>query len=160
MKQTLNLCLSIFVPAFLIIASLSTLASASCSSEYEEVGLGYLAAHLEDFSGQKVRTTGTVSEMISFRMYEDFWLNKVIQVVVRFSGLSEPLENSSIEICGTIEYCKLEGGFHYLNAHSWTYAEQTTPEFPSLVIFPLLMAATLLILMIRMRKKNSNAKVQ
>jgi hypothetical protein len=115
--------------------------SADCSSEYREVDLGYLATHLEDFCGEKVRTVGTVDYLISFYMYEDFWLDKLIPVVVRFAGLPQPLENSSIEVCGIIEYCKLEGGFFYLNAQSWTYAKETMPEFPSSLILPLFMVA-------------------
>jgi hypothetical protein len=103
--------------------------------------LGYLAAHLGDFCGEKVRTVGTVDYLISFYMYEDFWLDKVIPVVVRFAGLPQPTENSSIEVCGIIEYCKLEGGFLYLNAQSWTYAKETMPEFPSSLILSLFMVA-------------------
>jgi hypothetical protein len=119
---------------------LATPAWSDCNSDYKEIDLGYLAAHLEDFCGEKVKTVGTVDYLISFYMYEDFWLGKLIPVV-RSSGLSQPPENSSIEVCGTIEYCKLEGGFFYLNAQSWTYAKETMPELPSSLTLPLFMVA-------------------
>jgi len=99
---------------------------------------------MKDFCGQEVRTTGTVRFMVSFYMYEDFWLDGVVPVVVRFAGLPNPPVNSSVGVCGIIEYCTIEGGFFYLNAHSWTYVATTMPEFQSFVFLPLLMLATLL----------------
>lgn len=89
------------------------------------VDLGVLSAHIEDFSGMKIRTIGTVKSYSSYYQYEDFWLvadeqdSGAIPVVVRSAGLSVPSENASIEVLGTIEYCGLEGGFFYLNAGSW-----------------------------------------
>jgi hypothetical protein len=141
LKQFLSICLAIFLLTFSLVASLTTRVSADCSSEYEEVNLGYLATHLEDFCGEKVRTVGTVDYMISFYMYEDFWLSKLVPVVVRFAELPQPPENSSIEVCGIVEYCQLEGGFYYLNAQSWTYAEETMPEFSSPLMLALFMVA-------------------
>jgi hypothetical protein len=115
---------------------------------------------MEDLCGEKVRTVGTVDYLISFYMFEDFWLSKVIPVVVRSAELPTPPENSSIEICGIIEYCRLEGGFFYLNAQSWTYAEETMPEFQSLIIVPLFVLATLLAVIVykknRSKTNNSN----
>jgi hypothetical protein len=131
---------------------LPTPASANTNSEYTDVDLGYLAAHLEDFLGQKVRTVGTVSNIVNFYMFEDFWLNKMIPVVVRFADLSKPPENSFIQVCGIVEYSKLEGGFYYLNVQSWTYAEETMPEFQPFVIMPLFMTVTLLALVVYRRK--------
>jgi hypothetical protein len=66
--------------------------SAHDDSEYLEVNLGYLAGHMEDFDGIGVSTKGTVYFMISFYMYEDFWLDRAIPVVVRFAGLPTPPE--------------------------------------------------------------------
>jgi hypothetical protein len=87
-------------------------------------------------------------------MYEDFWLSRAIPVVVRFAGLQHPLANSSIEICGIVEHCELEGGFFYLNAQSWVYTEKHLPEFPSLVVIPLFMFASLLAVIVYRRKRD------
>jgi hypothetical protein len=141
LKQFPCVCAAIFFLAFSLIAPLTSPVSADCNSEYKEVDLGYLAAHLRDFCGEKVRTVGTVNYLASFYMYEDFWLSKLIPIVIRFAGLPKPPENSSIEVCGIIEYCELEGGFFYLNAQSWTYAKETVPEFPSSLILSLFMVA-------------------
>lgn len=160
LKQFLCICVTISLLAFSLIASFPIIASAECNSEYREVDLGYLSVHMEDLCGEKVRTVGTADYLISFYMFEDFWLDKVIPVVVRSAGLPTPPENSSIEVCGIIEYCRLEGGFFYLNAQSWTYAEETMPEFQSLIIVPLFVLATLLAVMVykknRSKTNNSN----
>ncbi|MGC8939038.1 MAG: hypothetical protein ACP5KU_00855 [Candidatus Bathyarchaeia archaeon] len=79
-------------------------------------------------------------------MFEDFWLSRSIPVVVRFAGLPKPSENSSIEICGTIDFCNLEGGFYYLNAECWAYAEKMMPEFQPFVLIPTLAIFTLLLI--------------
>ena len=54
-------------------APLLTIVSAD-SDGYKEVDVSYVAAHMGDFCGQEVRTTGTVRFMVSFYMYEDFGL--------------------------------------------------------------------------------------
>jgi len=132
--------------------------SADCNPEYEEVNLGYLATHIADYCGKKVRTSGVVHYMGSVYMYEDFWLDILVPVVIRNAELPLPPENSSIEVCGIIEHCELEGGFFYLNAHSWTIAEETMPEFQSLIIVPLFVLATLLTVMVykKNRSKTNN----
>lgn len=135
---------------FLLVASLPIPASSSCSSEYEDVDWGYLAAHMEDFCGMKVKTTGMVHYFASYYMFEDFWLEG-IPVTVRFAELPKPPENSSIGVCGAIEYSEVEGGFYYLNARSWTY-EGTMPEFPSFFFAPLFTTATLLAITFYRRK--------
>jgi hypothetical protein len=94
-----------------------------------EVDLKDLVANVEDFHDMKIRTRGTVNFWASFYMYEDFWLSSDTQgecgipVVVRDAELSVPSENSSIEVLGAIRFSELEGGFFYLNATSWDYAE-------------------------------------
>jgi hypothetical protein len=149
MKKILCICFLIFLtfPLLAIVSALN-------NSEYVEVDLQYLAAHMEEFCGQKVRVNGTVSFMTSTYMYEDFWLDKVIPVVVRFAGLPVPLEGSFIEIWGTIEHSNLEGGFYYLNAD--TYTKDAAPEFPQFLIIPFFMAATLLTLIVYRKTKIEN----
>lgn len=142
--------------AFSSVALLPIASSADSVSEYRDVDVGYLAAHIADSCGEKVRTTGTVCILASYYMYEDFWLSRAIPVVVRFAGLQQPLANSSIEICGTVEHCELEGGFFYLNAQSWVYAERHMPEFPSLVVIPLFMLASLLAVIVYGRKRDGH----
>jgi hypothetical protein len=142
-KKRLSLCFPVFLLAFSLAASLPTRVSAD-SDTYKEVDISYLAAHIGDFCGKEVRTTGTVRSMVSIYMYEDFWLDYQVPVVVRFAGLPRPPVNSTIEVCGTIDHCSLEGGFFYFNAHSWEYVATTMPEFQAFVFLPLLMLATLL----------------
>lgn len=133
----LALCFLGGLLSFSLVASFLMVAFAADESEYLEVNLSYLATHLEEFYGRKVKTTGTVhSQLCSIYMFEDFWLSRAIPVVIRFANLSMPLENSRIEIFGIIDYCRLEGGFFYFNAHRWRYVIETLPEFPSL-LFPL-----------------------
>jgi hypothetical protein len=141
MKKVLCI-LCICLLAFLTFPFLA-MVPASNNSEYAEVDPQYLVAHMEEFCGQKVRMNGTVYFMTSAYMYEDFWLDEAIPVVVRFAGLPVPSEGSFIEIWGTIEHLHLEGGFYYLNADA--YIEDVTPEFPQLLIIPLFMIATLLV---------------
>jgi hypothetical protein len=149
MKKILCICLLAFLTS-----SLLTMVSASNKSEYAEVNLQYLAAHMEEFYGQKVRVNGTVSLMTSTYMYEDFWLDKTIPVVERSADLPVPSEGSFIEILGTIEHSSLEGGFYYLNAD--TYAENIAPEFPQSIIISLFMAATLLTLIAHKKRTKLN----
>jgi hypothetical protein len=52
--------------------------------------------------------------------------------------------NSSIEVCGIVEYSNLEGGFFYLNAECWTYAATIMPELQSFLLMPLFTLVTLL----------------
>jgi len=138
---------------FLFISPLLAVASTSGNSEYKEVDLQYLAAHMEEFCGQKVRTNGTVSLMTSTYMYEDFWLEKTVPVVVS-AGLSVPSEGAFVEVSGTIEHAEVEGGFYYLNADNYT-EKDTAPEFQQFLIMPLFMAATLLaIIAYKKPKKN------
>lgn len=99
------------------------------NQEHLKVDLVDLSANIEDFQDLEIRTRGTVKFHVSFYQYEDFWLAPNTQscygipVVVRNAGLSVPFENASIEVWGTIKYCGLEGGFFYLDATSWEYAE-------------------------------------
>ncbi len=148
------LLLFVFLFAFSSTALLPIASSADRGSEYREVDVGYLATHIADSCGEKVRTTGTVCFLASCYMYEDFWLSRAIPVVVRSAGLQQPLENSGIEICGIVEHCELEGGFFYLNAQSWVYTEKHLPEFPSLVAIPLFMFASLLAVIVCRRKRT------
>lgn len=152
MKKSLGICLLFLLLGLSLVPSLSIRASAHDDSEYLEINLEYLAGHMEDFDRMRVRTKGTVNFMISFYMYEDFWLDRAIPVVVRFVGLSKPPEGSFIEVQGVIEYSRLEGGFYYLNAHSWVYADASVAEFPLFLILPLFMIATLLKVIIYKRK--------
>ena len=156
MKKSLGICLLFLLLVLSLVPSLSIKVSAHDESEYLEVNLEYLSGHMEDFDGMRVRTQGTVYYMSYFYMYEDFWLNRAIPVVVRFAGLPTPPEGSFIEVQGVIEYSRLEGGFYYLNAHSWAYADPSeTPEFPLFLILPLFMIATLLIVIIYKRKHTT-----
>jgi hypothetical protein len=152
MKKSLGICLLSLWLILSLVPSLSIRVSAHDDSEYLEVNLEYLAGHMEDFDGMRVGTKGTVYFMSSFYMYVDFWLDRAIPVVVRFAGLSTPPEGSFIEVQGVIEYSRIEGGFYYLNAHSWAYADPSVAEFPSFLILPLFMIATLLIVIIYKRK--------
>ncbi len=147
-NKILYTCLIVFTFTF----SLATLASASASdnSEYTPVDPYYLATHIEEFYGQKVRTNGTMYIIPSTYMYEDFWLEKIIPVVIRFAELPMPKEGEFVTIYGTIEHSTLEGGFYYLKADSYT--ETITPEIPSILIAPIFMIATLLILILH--RKN------
>ena len=146
----------VFLFAFSSALSLPIASSADPGSEYREIDAGYLAAHMMDFYGEKVTATGTVCFFVSFYMYEDFWLSRAIPVVVRFAGLQQPLANSSIEICGVIEHCELEGGFYYLNAQSWMYIETHMPEFPSAAIIPLFMFVTLLAIIVTRKSSQTS----
>jgi hypothetical protein len=132
-------CVCLFV--FLMFPLLG-IASALDSSKYREVDGQYLSTHMEEYLGQKVRTRGTVYFMFSSYMFEDFWLNRTIPVVIRYAGLPMPSEGSCIEVYGTIEHSDLEGGFYYLNADSYT--RDPVPEFPSMLILALFMIASLL----------------
>lgn len=132
-----GLCLLIMLLSF----SFFPIVFAVDESEYLEVNLSYLATHMEELCGKKVRVVGTVHFLCSIYMFEDFWLNWAIPVVVRFANLSLPLENSRIEVFGVIDYCKLEGGFFYLEAHHWRFVTATLPEFNSWLIMPFAMAA-------------------
>jgi hypothetical protein len=132
-------CVCLFV---LLMFPLLGIASAPDTSKYREVDGQYLFTHMEEYSGQKVRTSGTVYFMVSSYMFEDFWLNRTIPVVVRSAGLPMPSEGSYIEVYGTIEHSDLEGGFYYLKADSYT--TDPAPEFPSMLILALFMIASLL----------------
>jgi hypothetical protein len=120
-----------FVGYSLVVLAASSLvvllAEQSRSSQiYLEVDLADLTVSVEDFRDKKIRTKGTVEFRFSFYMCEDFWLTQGsygIPVVVRDAGLSVPSENSSIVIWGTVKYSGIEGGFFYLDATSWDYAE-------------------------------------
>jgi len=138
----------------LFISPLIAVASTSSNSEYKEVDLQYLVAHMEEFYGQKVKTNGTVSLMTSTYMYEDFWLEKTVPVVVR-PKLSVPSEGAFIEVSGTIEHAEVEGGFYYLKADNYT-EKDTAPEFQQFLIMPLFMAATLLTLVAYKKTKKQN----
>lgn len=155
MKKSLGICLLFLLLGLSLVPSLSIRASAHDDSEHLEINLEYLAGHMEDFDRMRVRTKGTVNFMISFYMYEDFWLDRAIPVVVRFAGLPTPPEGSFIEVQGVIEYSRLEGGFYYLNAHSWAFADHSVAEFPLFLILPLFMIATLLIVIIYERKHTT-----
>jgi len=144
-KRFIGICLPVLLLTFPFITSL-TKVSAYNDSDYLEVDLAYLSTHMQDFYGEKIRTTGIVCFMISYYMYEDFWLSGAIPVVVRFTGLPIPPENSSVEIFGIIEYCNFEGGFFYFNAQELEII--MLPEFPLVLIVPLFMAATLLAVLI------------
>ncbi len=92
------------------------------------VDLEDLLAHIEDFSGGKIRTIGTVRYCSSFFQYEDFWLvadeqdSGAIPVVVK-AELTVPSENASVEVSGTIEYTGFGEGFFYFDSSSWIPAE-------------------------------------
>ena len=139
MKKILCICLLAFLTFPLLVT-----VSASNNSEYAVVDLQYLATHVEESCGQKVRVNGTVSFITSTYMYEDFWLNKAVPVVVRFADLPVPSEGASVEIWGTIEHSELEGGFYYLNADRYV-VDDTAPEFPQFLITSIFMIATLLV---------------
>ncbi len=152
MKKIAQVHLIVLLLAFSSITLLSIRASATNDSEYTEVEPYYLASHMEDFCGKKVRTSGTVHFMASYYMYEDFWLDRTIPVVVRFAGLPTPSKGSFIQVWGTIEYCHLEGGFYYLKADG--YGETQAPEFPSLLFSSLFMTAALLAIIFLKRKSK------
>jgi hypothetical protein len=152
LKRLLCIGLLALLIVFPLVTSLAIAVFAVDNSEYLRVDLQYLAAHIESFCGIRVRTTGTVHFLCSIYMFEDFWLSRVIPVVIRFANLPMPFENSRIEIFGVIEYCKLEGGFFYLNADYWTYATETLPEFQSPVIMTLIVIATVTSLIFYKRK--------
>jgi hypothetical protein len=151
LKSFLRVCL-VLLPALSLIFSLPIEVSAKHhQQDSAEVDIAYLAAHMEDFYGMIVRTNGTVKYYVSIYMYEDFWLAEygaAIPVVVRFSGLPKPPENSSIEVTGIIDFCDLEGGFFYLNAQE----VELIPEFTLTLILPLFMMATLLAIIVYRRK--------
>jgi hypothetical protein len=133
------------------------------SSTNEHVDLMYLAAHLEEFEEQSVTTNGTVRFYPSIYMFEDFWLqapnDAKIPVVTRFAGLSVPLNDSLIEISGTIEHSTLEGGFYFLNASSWTTA--TIPEFsnPVILVLSLTIFSVLTATVIVYSKKKQTTRI-
>lgn len=99
----------------------------NCTAVDNYVDLKYLAEHIEEFEGLFVTTNGTVRYYASIFMFEDFWLEAQkgarIPVVTKFAGLPEPHEGLLIEVSGKIEYCRLEGGFYFLNATSWKTVE-------------------------------------
>lgn len=131
----------------------------STDSEHKDVDIRYLGGHMGDFCGQSVSTKGIVVYLISFYMFEDFWLNGAIPVVVRFAGLQRPPANSSIEISGVIEHSELEGGFYYLNAQSWNFAEISAPHLPEFSLFlllPIFMMITLLAALVHKRRQNKS----
>jgi hypothetical protein len=122
-----------FVGYSLIVLAASSLvvllAEQSGSNQaYLAVDLADLSVSLEDFRDKRVWTIGIVKFWGSFYMYEDFWLTQgsyEIQDDERDDGLPVPSENSSIVIWGTLKYSEIEGGFFYLDATSWDYAEDT-----------------------------------
>jgi hypothetical protein len=106
--------------------------------------------------GTTIKTRGIVKYLMSFYMFEDFWLqseNGSIPAVVRYAGLPVPPEGSCIEASGTIEYSELEGGFYYLNIQSYSYVE-TASEYPLFTIPLLFMALTLAAVIFYKRKHN------
>lgn len=116
--------------------------SATENPTYQEVTLEYLGSHVEEFCGKTIRTTGVVWFIASIYMFEEFWLSGQMPVVVRHSELLVPPANASIEVWGSVEYCGLEGGFFYLNAHSWRFVEEPAPEFHIYIMMLLFFAAT------------------
>jgi len=121
---------------------LTPIASTLANTGYTDVDPQYLSKHMEEFNHQKIRTSGIVYFMASIFMYEDFWLQRAIPVVIRFAELPMPSEGDYIEIYGTIEYCELEGGFYYLKAEG--YIKATAPEFSPTLIMPIVIIATLI----------------
>jgi hypothetical protein len=111
---------------------------------------------MDDYLGMEVKTEGIVKFFFSIYMYEDFWLAAknnefvAIPVLVRETGLLSPPENTSIQILGTVEYSFLEGGFYYLRAQEF----DVIPEFPSLLILPLLILSNLLAILVYRRRQN------
>jgi hypothetical protein len=133
--------------AISLISSLSANVSSE-TSKYLDVDLEFLIAHLDNYHGTEIRTSGIVKYLVSIYMFEDFWLcaqgGAGIPIVVRFAGLPRPNQNSLIEIQGVIDFCGLEGGFYYLNASSWSYIGTiTVPESPSFLTAPLSVARAL-----------------
>jgi hypothetical protein len=139
---------SLIIPSLIVLLSLSVVAGVVSVEVVGEahslnpmvaegyVDLKVLAGDIAEFEGVLVTTNGTVRYYGSIYMFEDFWLEAEnyeghIMVVTRFAGLLVPPENASIEVTGTIEYSKLEGGFYYLNASSWRALSAVTDEPPT-----------------------------
>lgn len=141
MKPKLSLLLfcCTLVTATMLIPSVSK-ACANDASNYAEVDISYLSEHVAEFQGKLIKTRGTVEFLLSFYMFEDFWLSRVLPVVLTTPPM--PPENSCIEVVGIIMYSDLEGGFYYLLAYSWQFAEETAPEFHHLALAFLFVAAT------------------
>ena len=102
---------------------------ATSQDEYVDVDLAYLLANKRVFLGVNVRTKGTVRFGFSFYMFEDFWLEALLDdtligylpVIVRFAGIPKPPDWSLIKVVGVMEYSDLEGGFFYLNVSQWSF---------------------------------------
>jgi len=155
----------ILVASFLVLLIMFSLTSLSqievsfsLESVYADVDLDYLAHHMDDYNGMKVKTEGIVKFFFSIYMYEDFWLAAknneyvAVPVLVRDIGLLPPPENTSIQILGTVEYSSVEGGFYYLRVQEF----EVISEFPSLLILPLLILSTLVAVLVFRRRQDIN----
>lgn len=140
----------------LIIVVLPLQGKILANEEYEEVDVYYVAAQIEEFYGDRVKTFGTVTIKVSYYMYEDFWLSNVLPVEVRTADLPKPPEGVAIEIWGTIEYSELEGGFYYLKAEG--YSGNHTPEIPQTLMVPITIAITTFIALITRKNRRNNHK--
>lgn len=138
MRTELNRIIVAFFYILLITFSLISLlpieVSAYRGTDYAEVELEYLARNMEDYIGMEVETRGIVRRNFgSCYMCEDFWLAVnddeigVIPVMVKDTGflfglpwlLWTPPENTPIQVIGTVEYSRIEGGFYYLKLQEW-----------------------------------------
>ena len=94
------------------------------SPEPIDVELADLISRMSVLNGRVVMTRGTVRYLLSYYMYEDFWLTTsaptyaAIPVKIGVAGVNRPSEYAFIEITGNILQSHLEGGFYYLNASS------------------------------------------
>ncbi len=97
---------------------------ATSSPSYTFYDLNYVASNIAKLNSSMITTRGLAKFLGSIYQYEDFWLQDQINqsakipVVVRFAGLNDPRQDALIEVQGTVEYSRLEGGFFYLNASS------------------------------------------
>ncbi|MGD8546169.1 MAG: hypothetical protein PVH12_08360 [Candidatus Bathyarchaeota archaeon] len=156
LKRILIASFLVLLVMFSLTSLLQIEVSFSHQSVIADVDLEYFAHHMDDYLGMEVKTEGIVKFFFSIYMYEDFWLAAknnefvAIPVLVRETGLLSPPENTSIQILGTVEYSFLEGGFYYLRAQEF----DVIPEFPSLLILPLLILSNLLAILVYRRRQN------
>jgi hypothetical protein len=156
---TLSVCVLVLMISLLLYSS-STRVSAkpSCVASYSSKSpLLSVSANAVSPYGATIKTRGIVKHLISFYMFEDFWLQSEdfgeIPAVVRFAGLPVPPEGSYIEVSGTMEYCELEGGFCYLNIQSYSYVE-TASEYPLFAILLLFMTLTIAAVIVYKKKRQ------
>jgi hypothetical protein len=73
-----------------------------------------------EYEGVRIKVKGTVRYLISFLMYEDFWVesnnDSKIPVEVRRSGLQVPPENAYIMVRGTLVHQDFEGQHYSIQA--------------------------------------------